>query len=206
MALKKNFTDEEKIGLTQEEIKAGLKYLRKHKTSGALSEVEALKVYEMYLIGCSFSEIHKQFPQYELGQVILTGALRKWGLDRDRMQHTLRDRVQAKVVKSVIEQVDFLTAMLSVVNAQHLQDMYRFIQDPENNTAPSLKVNSIKEYKEVVETLYKLVQGATPDSKTKTSPMFNALSPSGMNKQIEKKEKPKELNLDDLLEEEETNG
>ena len=117
MALKKKFTEEEKIGLTNEELKLALKYLKKHKTAGALGEIESLKVFEMYMIGCSFSEMQKQFPQYELGKITMTAALRKWGLDRDMMQHTLRDRVKAKVVKSVIEQVDFLTTMLSANNA-----------------------------------------------------------------------------------------
>lgn len=203
MALKKKFTDEECAGLTQEEIKVGTKYLRKHKTAATLSEIEALKVYEMYLIGCSFSDIHKQFPQYELGRLILTAALKKWGVDRDRMQHTLKDRVQAKVVKSVIEQVDFLTAMLSVTNAQHLQAMYEYIQDP-TKPVPDLKIKTIKDYKEVTETLFKIVQGSTPGSTSKTSPMFNALAPDARDKP-EKKSKVKELNLDDLLDEEDKN-
>ena len=63
MALKRQFSNEEKVGLTQQEIEIGEKYLRKHKTAGALNEVESLKVYELYMVGCSFNEIHQQFPQ-----------------------------------------------------------------------------------------------------------------------------------------------
>ena len=199
MALKKRFTKEETVGLSQEEIKIALKYLRKHKTAGALSEIESLKVYEMFMLGCSFADIHKQFPQYELGSILLTAALRKWGLDRERMQHTLRDRVQAKVVKSVIEQVDFLTTMLSVSNAQHLQKMRDYISDPENNKLPDLSISSIKEYKDVTETLYKLVQGATPNSNTKTSPLFNALAPPAPKKKKLENKDEDELSLDDVI-------
>lgn len=178
MALKRNFTDEEQYGLTQEEIKMGQKYLRKHKTAGKISDQQALKLFEMYLIGHSFYEIHQQFPQYPTEQIILTAALNKWAMDRDNMMHTLRDRVQAKVVKSVIEQVDFLTSLLSVSNAEHLKEMRDYVADPENNVKPNMRVQSIKEYKEVVETLYKIVAGSTTGSKTKESALFNALQPN----------------------------
>ena len=177
MALKRNFTDEEKYGLTQEEIKMGEKYLRKHKTAGKIPDSQALKLFEMYLIGHSFYEIHQNFEQYPVEQIILTAALNKWATDRDSMMHTLRDRVQAKVVKSVIEQVDFLTALLSVSNAEHINMMRKYISDPDNNPKPDMRVQSIKEYKEVVETLYKIVAGSTPNSKSKESALFNALQP-----------------------------
>lgn len=205
MALKRNFSDEEKIGLTQQEIELGEKYLRKHKTAGALSEVESLKVYELYMVGCSFNEIHQQFPQYEMGKIILTAALQKWGLDRDKMQSTLRDRVKAKVIKSVIEQTDFLTTMLSVASAEHIEQMRDYILDP-SKPKPSLRIESIKEYKEVTETLAKIVQGATPNARdNKHSPMFDALAPKP--KSVENKSKPEQdeeedIDIDALLEEE----
>jgi hypothetical protein len=177
MALKRNFNEDEKYGLTQEEIKMGEKYLRKHKTAGKIDDPKALKLFEMYLIGHSFYEIHQQFPQYPVEQIILTAALSKWATDRDNMMHTLRDRVQAKVVKSVIEQVDFLTTILSVNNAEHINKMRQYVMDPANNPKPDMRIESIKEYKEVVETLYKIVAGSTSGSKSKESALFNALQP-----------------------------
>ena len=198
MALKRSLTDHERYCLTQQEIKSAEKYLRKHKTAGRIKEPESLKLLEMYLIGHTFTEIHQQFPQYEMGKIILTAALAGWPHDRDKMQHSLRDRVQAKVVKSVIEQVDFLTTLLSVNNAERMDAMRKYISDPDNNVKPNLTIESIKEYKEVVETLYKIIAGATPGSKSKTSPLFNALAP---NTQIEKDE-IREISLDDLDDEE----
>jgi hypothetical protein len=178
MALKKRLTDEEKYGLSEEEIKLAEKYLRKHKTAGALKELEAAKLFELFLLGESLSKIAQQFPQYNLGQIVLTAALRGWAHDRDKMMHTLQDRVRAKVVKSVLEQVDFLTAMMSVTNAEHLEVMIKYCQDPINNPKPTMRVTNIKEYKDVAETLYKIVSGATPGGKDKkASPMFDALSP-----------------------------
>jgi len=175
MALKKRLTDEERYGLSEEEIKLAEKYLRKHKTAGALKELEAAKLFELYLLGESLPKIAQQFPQYQLGQIALTASLRGWAHDRDKMMHTLQDRVRAKVVKSVLEQVDFLTAMMSVTNAEHLEVMIKYCQDPVNNPKPSMRVTNIKEYKDVAETLYKIVSGATA-GKGK-SPMLDALSP-----------------------------
>ena len=168
VALKRNLTREEKFGLTSEQVDLATKYLRKHKTAGAIPIDQQMAVYECYLVGSSFHEIQQQFPQYEIPQIILTAALRKWALDRERMLNTLADRVQAKVVKSVMEQVDFLTTMLSVSNAD-------YIADPVNNPTPSMRIESIKDYKEVTESLQKLVAGAQ-GQKGKSSAMFDAIS------------------------------
>lgn len=205
MALKRYFNKEEKYGLTDEQIRLGEKYLRKHKTAGAIDEVESMRLYEMFMVGCSFYEIHQQFPQYSIDQIILTAALRKWPKDRDKMLFSLRDRVQAKVVKSVIEQVDFLTSMLSVANAEHLESMRKFIIDPENNPPPSVRVENIKEYKEVVETLQKLVAGASgKSSNSKSSAMFDALLPNQDKKSAnasisEPKEADKTYDIADII-------
>jgi hypothetical protein len=187
MALKTKLTEEEKYSLSEAEIKVATKYLRKFKTAGALKEVEAAKLFELFLLGDSLSKIAQQYPQYPLGQICLTAALRGWAKDRDRMMHTLQDRVRAKVVKSVLEQVDFLTSMLAVSNAEHLESMVRYAQDPLNNPAPKLRIMNIKEYKDVAETLYKIVAGATGNgSKKDSSPMFNALTPMPTKSVVEK--------------------
>lgn len=188
MALKKTLTEEERYGLSEEEIKLATRWLRKHKTAGALKDLEAARLYEMFLLGDSLSKIAQQFPQYPLGQIALTAALRGWVKDRDKMLHTLQDRVKAKVVKSVLEQVDFLTAMMSVANAEHLEMMMKYIQDPVNNPRPTMRISNIKEYKDVAETLYKIVAGATSSDKNKgKSPMFDALT-APQQKSLEKPE------------------
>lgn len=185
MALKKHLTEDEKYGLSEEEIKLATKWLRKHKTAGALNELDSAKLFELYLLGEPLTKIAQQFPQFPLGQITLTAALKGWARDRDKMMHSLQDRVRAKVVKSVLEQVDFLTAMLSVSNAEHLAAMIKYAQDPIGNPKPDMRISSIKEYKDVVETLYKIVSGATGgDGKKKdASPMFNALQPPPNKKQ-----------------------
>lgn len=188
MALKKNLTDEEKYGLSEEEIKLATKHLRKNKTAGALQDLEAAKLYEMYLLGDSISRIAQQFTGHTIGAIALTAALRGWAKDRDRMQHTLQDRVRAKVVKSVLDQVDFLTSMMAVANSEHLESMVKYIQDPINNPKPAMRVTNIKEYKDVAETLYKIVAGATQGGTGKAkdkSPMFDALNAAPRVQEVE---------------------
>lgn len=175
MALKRRFSEEEKFGLTEEEVKIAEKYLRKYKTAGAIPEVESIKLYELYMVGCSFHEIHQQHPEYPIAKIVLTAALRGWARDREKMMGSLRDRVQAKVVKSVIEQVELLTTMLSVTNVEHMDAMRRYIIDPMNNPKPDMRIQTIKDYKEITETLQKLVAGATGANK-KSSAMFDALN------------------------------
>lgn len=202
MALKRNLTPEEKYGLTEEEVKLATRYLRKHKTAGALDELDAAKLFEMFLLGDTLTKVNQQFPQYELGQITLTAALRKWPKDREKMLTTLQDRVKAKVVKSVLEQVDFLTAMLSVSNAEHLSDMVKFAQDPANNPKPDLRIESIKEYKDVVETLHKIVAGATSGgSKSQPkSPMFDALTPKQKLNPAARDEEEDDISIIDAVE------
>ena len=182
--LKRDFNEHERYGLTQEQIKLGRRWLRKHKTAGRIHNPKALELFELYLIGHRFDEIQQQFPQYPVEQIIMTAALAGWAHDREKMMCTLRDRVQARVVKSIIEQVDFLTAMLGVVNTQHLDDMRKYMRDPENTPPPSMKIESIKEYKEVVETLHKIVSGSSANTKDKQSMLYKALE-TGTPKRVE---------------------
>lgn len=175
MALKRHLSQDEKFGLTEEEIKISEKFLRKNKTAGAVADSESMKLYELFMLGYSFNDIQQQYPQYPVAQIILTAALRGWSKDRDKMMGSLRDRIQAKVVKSIIEQVDFLTTMLSVTNVQHMDVMRKYIMDPANNPIPAINVQNIKEYKEVAETLHKLVAGVSPGT-GKKSAMMDALN------------------------------
>lgn len=191
--LKKSLKDDEKFGLTTEEVTLATRHLRRYKTAGALKDADAMLLYEHYMIGTSFKDLALQFPQFPIAQIILTAALRKWAQDRDRMMSSLRDRVRAKVVKSVVESVDFLTMMISVTNAEHLGTMRKYVLDPDNNPKPDLRIESIKEYKEILDSLQKMVDGTT-NPKQKASALYGALEDT---KRIGDAKKPKQLEEDD---------
>jgi len=165
MALKTRLLENEKIGLTPDEILLAEKYVRKHKTAAAIPETESGRLYELVLMGYSFFEIHQSYPQYDLGQIILTSAIRGWTRDRERLQGSVRERVQARVIQSVVDQVDLLTSMMSVANVEHMEAMRAYIMDPKNNPKPDLRIQSIKDLKEISETLQKLVSGSSSANK-----------------------------------------
>ena len=204
MTVKTHFTTHEKSGLSDEEIKLAQRWMRKNRTYSALKGTEAAKLFELFLLGHTFSKIHQQFPQYDLGQIIMTAAIKNWVHDRDKMMHTLQDRVRAKVVSSVLEQVDFLTSMLAVTSTEHLDAMNKYVRDPVNNPKPSLRISSIKEYKDVADALYKVVAGATATpargSAPAKSPMFDALIPREDPKKLEE-HKEEDINIIDAVEE-----
>lgn len=199
MALKTNLTEAEKYGLSEEEIKLATRWLRAHKTAGAIPDLEAAKLFELYLLGEPLVKLAQNFPQYPLGQIAFTAAYKEWPKDRDRMMSTLKDRVQAKVVKSVLDQVDFLTSMMAVANAEHLDAMAKYVKDPVNTPKPALRITSIKDYKDITDTLLKIVTGATGGSGQKpTSPMIGALTAHQQKALPEPKEEPKEVTIMDI--------
>ena len=83
--------------------------------------------------------------------------------------------------------------------------MLKYILDPTNTPTPTLRVSSIKEYKDVVETLYKIVAGAAPGSKSKTSPVFGTLTGGTEGGEIEDntpEDSEDDATLDSLMKEE----
>ena len=163
--LKTRLNPEERIGLTPEEVKLAEKYLRAHKTRGIIPDSEAAPLLELYVIGTSFVDIQKQFQQYPISQILLTAAVKKWGPYKHKVVNSLKERVQTRIVKSVVDSVDFLTNMLQVAGIEFGNDMQKYIKDPVNNPKPKLKIDSFKEYREALDSLQKLintVSGSTP--------------------------------------------
>lgn len=166
MALKRYLTDVEKFGLNGEEIKLAEKWLKKYKTAGAIQDPEAMKIYEMLLLGSTVMEVHTTFIQWPIGQIALTIALRKWMTEREKMVNSVSSTATARMAKSVVDSVNFLTSMLAVANVEHLMQMQRYIKDPDGNPKPDLRINSLKEYKEILDSLQKLVVGGSNGKKS----------------------------------------
>ena len=176
MGLKLKLNEEERFGLTKDEILQAERYLRRNKTAGALKDHEAMLLYELFMLGTSFKDMSEQYPQYPLGQIILTCALRKWPLDRDRIMSSLKERVKARMVKSVVDSVNFLTTMLSVANLENVAQMEKYLKDPRAINKPDMRIKSIKEYKEILDALQKLMDStAGSSSKGKNSTLYGSL-------------------------------
>ena len=154
--LKKKLNATERYGLTHDEVKAAENYLRFHKTQGTLNDQDAIPLYEMYLLGYSFEEIQKNYAQYPLGRIILTASLNSWTKDREKLAGSIMDRIKSRIVRSTVEQVEYLSNMLAVANMESKDEVEKYLADPKSNPAPSMRIKSFKEYKDVVETLAKV--------------------------------------------------
>jgi len=154
--LKKKLNATERYGLTHDEVKSAENYLRFHKTQGTLNDQDAIPLYEMYLLGYSFEEIQKNYAQYSLGRIILTAALNSWTRDREKLAGSIMDRIKARIVRSTVEQVEYLSNMLAVANMESKDEVDKYLADPKSNPAPTMRIKSFKEYKDVVETLAKV--------------------------------------------------
>ena len=166
MGLKRYLNDDEKFGLNGEEIKLAEKWLKKYKTAGAIQDPEAMKIYEMLLLGSTVMEVHATFPQWPIGQIALTIALRKWMTEREKMVNSVSSTATARMAKSVVDSVNFLTSMLAVANTEHLMQMNKYIKDPNNEPKPDLRIGTLKEYKEILDSLQKLVVGGNGGKKS----------------------------------------
>lgn len=154
--LKKRLNAEERYGLSFDQVREAEKYLRQHKTAGAMGKQEAMPVYELFLLGYSLEDLSRKFPQYSLGKITLTAALNGWVKDREKLANSIYDRIRARIVKSTVEQVEFLTDMVSVSTTENMEEMRKYLQDPSKAPPPQMRIKSLKEYQQVIEMLAKV--------------------------------------------------
>lgn len=157
MPLKIHLNEEEKKGLNADQEKAARLYLRKHTTQKILSDTEAIPLYEMFMVGFSLEEIHRQYPQYEYGRICLTCAIKKWVHQRETAQMNIFDRIRARIVKSAVEEVEFLSNLITVNALEQKDAIRKYIADPSNNQPPDLRIKSLKDYQSVMDMLSKIV-------------------------------------------------
>ena len=154
--LKKRLNAEERYGLNFDQVREAEKYLRQHKTAGAMGKQEAMPIYELFLLGYSLEDLSRKFPQYSLGKITLTAALSGWVKDREKLANSIYDRIRARIVKSTVEQVEFLTDMVSVSTTENMEEMRKYLQDPSKAPPPQMRIKSLKEYQQVIEMLAKV--------------------------------------------------
>jgi mannose/fructose-specific phosphotransferase system component IIA len=154
--LKKRLNTEERYGLNFDQVREAEKYLRQHKTAGAMGKQEAMPIYELFLLGYSLEDLSRKFPQYSLGKITLTAALNGWVKDREKLANSIYDRIRARIVKSTVEQVEFLTDMVSVSTTENMEEMRKYLQDPSKAPPPQMRIKNLKEYQQVIEMLAKV--------------------------------------------------
>lgn len=151
--IKKRLNSEERYGLTPLLIYEAEKHLRQFKTAGAMERQEAMPLYELFLLGYSVEDIQKRYPQYSIGKIALTAALNNWVRDKERVANSIYDRIKSRIIRSTVEQVEFLTDMVSVSTVENAEEMRKYLQDPTRSPAPKMRIKNLKEYQQVIEML-----------------------------------------------------
>lgn len=188
--LKKRLNAEERYGLSFDQIKEAEKYLRQHKTAGAISKQEAIPVYELFLLGYSLEDLNRRFPQHPVGKLALTAALNNWCKDKEKLANSVYDRIKARIIRSTVEQVEFLTDMVSVSAVENTEEMRKYLNDPSKTPPPQMRIKNIKEYQQVIEMLAKVTDSvrALSNPNESSSPRLVSKSSKITPLQIEKTE------------------
>lgn len=184
--IKKRLNPEERYGLESHHIYEAEKYLRQFKTAGAMGKQEAMPIYELFLLGYSFEELSKRFPQHSVGKIALTAALNGWNRDKERVANSIYDRIKSKVIRSTVEQVEFLTDMVSVSSVENSEEMRKYLQDPTKAPPPKMRIKNLKEYQQVIEMLANVTESIKAMSN-------NGNSDDGKKKLLAQAKKPKPL-------------
>jgi hypothetical protein len=158
MAHKKLLSVEERYNLTEEQIYEAERYLRNAHTAGAMSAQDSTRQYEMRLLGYSYEEIQKQYPNIPMGKLLLTSAINGWERDAQILGSTILDRVRGRLVRSTVEQIDMLTNMISVFNLETSREMEAYLKDPKKAPKPKNGINNIKDLKETVTMLAQIAE------------------------------------------------
>jgi hypothetical protein len=170
--LKKRLTTKERKGLTASHAKEADLYLKSNPSSLPIPPKDAIPLYELFLLGYSPEDISKRYPQYPLGLIVYTATQNNWIQDRDQMAATVYDRIKTRLVRSTVEQVEFLTDMIAVCSIETQEQFRRYLQDPKNNPLPDMRIESIKDYRAVMEMMSELATtvqtlASNPDDKGK---------------------------------------
>lgn len=149
---------DQKYGLTNDQIVAAERFLRKKPDTTAISQHDAAPLYEMFMLDYSFDDIASKFSQYEYGYIIYIAAIGGWVRDREKIAATIYDRIKARVVRSTVEQVEFLTDMIAVSSKESADEVKKYLQNPMANPPPQMRIKSFKDYQQVVEMLVKVTE------------------------------------------------
>lgn len=179
--MKKKLSSEEKQGLDETNISLAEKYLRIHGNQ-PLTELEAAPLLEAFLVGYSLQEVIEKYPHLQNEKIVYTAAVQGWHKKRQEVAASIYDRVKAKLIRSVVEQVDYMTDMLSVVSTESKAQVQAYLADPISNPPPANRIRSMKEYRDAIESLMKLTEKVSS---------LNASKEAAMDESRRKPAKPK---------------
>ncbi len=160
--IKSKWDEEERRGLTQEEIRISELWLVDHRLHTRVSKVDSLPMYELYLKGTTLKELSRKYPQFEYERIILAAVLDDWFSERESAMDVVKKAVTEKVVTSMVNQVNLLSSMVEIAGKEWQEEMDKYLENPQLNPKPSVRINNLKDLAQVQEMMGKAVTTSTP--------------------------------------------
>jgi hypothetical protein len=148
----------EAYGLSALEIKCANDYLQAHPdaTVAEINHTDSHKMIQLISLGATLTEIGLSFPKYELGLIVVVAARSGWIRLKDKNRATVQADIQTKVLKASLDSMDFLTAMISATSQKYSKEFREYMSNPDKEF-PDLKVSTVKDFKDLLETMQKMV-------------------------------------------------
>lgn len=184
------FTDEEFEELNQHLVSDGSR----------ISVSVATNFLALYLEGQTINQIHRQFPQWPKGALLLARFYHNWDKQKDDYVNDLIIRLKDRLSKVKVDVVNHLIDVLAVTHKEYSRDVAIYLQNPTPENLPRNRIKSHREYKEVLATLKEalaLGQPTKPDNGLR-QPVVNIMAGQGATIQISSEQH--ETILDHLLE------
>lgn len=179
--------------LSKEESEIWEKYTKDQ--GDILSPIPALKLYELFLNGNTCQQIAKARPEFSLGAIVDARLRYKWDERKEEYINSLYKNTNDRAVQIQMEAVQFVADMLAVTHKVNGEKYKKFLMTGNPADLGDLEVGSIKQYKEVIELLFKLtgqennkkvVQHVTVEHSDKAEPKKEReLNPSDLLRKLE---------------------
>jgi len=114
------------------------------------------RLYELWLQGSTIEQIVELNPGLNKGAVMRARVEGLWDERRETYLAELMSNAQDRVKLVALESVNFMGLLLAVANKQHGEKLRRYLQTGDSAELGNFDIQSIKQYKEVVEMLTKI--------------------------------------------------
>jgi len=137
----------------------------------------AAKLFEVFMQGQTCKQIHKLNPQFDYGSIIHARIRDGWDEKRaEYVAHTYGS-IREKVVKAQMDAIEMTANLLSVTAEQNNKKYLKYLQTKdEQELKGSIQIDSLKQFKEAVESLQKFTG---QDKDATKNPVTNAPANAG---------------------------
>lgn len=121
-----------------------------------LAAAYSARLYELWLQGSTLEQILELNPGLNKGVVLRARVEGLWDERRETYLADLMSNAQDRVKLVALESVNFMGLLLAVANKQHGEKLRRYLQTGDPKELGAFDIQSIKQYKEVIEMLTKI--------------------------------------------------